>query len=222
MVTTAAFADDIALVIIGKYIEDIQNLFKKTLSIYTPWMDDSGLKIAKHKTEAVLISSRKKRETLKLQVGDCEIKSQPSVRYLGVMIDARLCFKDQVEHTSKKASAVGEALSRLMPNLGGPKPRRRALLSSVVMSILTYGIVIWGSALQLQECQRRIYPVCRQMALRVASGFRTVSRDAAHVISGLLPIEILAEEQRRIYRHRNSRVADIDDCRKRERQKSLQ
>ena len=39
------------------------------------------------------------------------------------------------------------------------------------------------------------------MALRIASAFRTVSRDAAQVISGLLPIKILAEEQRRIYRH---------------------
>ena len=33
------------------------------------------------------------------------------------------------------------------------------------------------------------------MALRVASAFRTVSRDAAHVISGLLPIEILARSR---------------------------
>ncbi|XP_046686232.1 uncharacterized protein LOC124371908 [Homalodisca vitripennis] len=88
------------------------------------------------------------------------------------------------------------ALSRLMPNVGGPKPRRRALLASVVTSILTYGIAIWASALKLQECQRMIYPVGRQMALRVTSAFRTVSRDAAHVISGILPIEILAEEYR--------------------------
>ena len=112
------------------------------------------------------------------------------------MIDARLNFKDQVEHASCKAATVGGALSRLMT-------RRRALLASVITSILTYGIAIWSSALQLQECQRRIYPVGRKMALRVASAFRTVSRDAAHVISGLLPIEILAEEQRRIYQHKS-------------------
>ena len=138
------------------------------------------------------------------------------------MIDARLNFKDQVEHASCKAAAVGGALSRLMPNVGGPKPRRRALLASVITSILTYGIAIWASALQLQECQRRIYPVSRQMALRVASAFRTVSRDAAHVISGLLAIEILAEEQRGIYQHRSQRQSDTDHRRKRERQKSLQ
>ena len=57
-------------------------------------------------------------------------------------------------------------------------------------------------------------PVGRQMALRASSAFRTVSRDAAHVISGQLPIEILAEEQRRIYQHRSQRQSDADDCRK--------
>ena len=222
MVTPVAFADDVALVIVGKHLEDIKNLFNVTFSKYAGWMNESGLKMAKHKTEITLITSRKTRETITLQVGEHEIESKPSIRYLGVMIDARLNFKDQVEHASSKAAAVGGALSRLMPNVGGPKPRRRALLASVVTSILTYGIAIWASALQLQECQRRIYPVGRQMALRVSSAFRTVSRDAAHVISGLLPIEILAEEQRRIYQHRSQRQSDADDCRKRERQKSLQ
>ena len=166
------------------------------------------------------MTSRKTRETITLQDGEHEIVSKPSIRYLGVMIDARLNFKDQVEHASSKAAAVAGALSRLMPNVGGPKPRRRALLVAVVTSILTYGISIWASA--LQECQRRIYPVGRQMALRVPSAFRTVSRDAAHVISGLLPIEILVEVQRRIYQRRSQRQSDADDCRKRERQKSLQ
>ena len=88
--------------------------------------------MAKHKTEITLITSMKTRETITLQVGEHEIKSKPSIRYLGVMIDARLNFKDQVEYASSKAAAVVGVLFRLMPNVGGSKPRRRALLASVV------------------------------------------------------------------------------------------
>ena len=162
MVTPVAFADDVAVVIVGKYLEDIKNLFNVIFSKYDGWMHESRLKMAKtdkQKTEITLITSMKTRETITLQVGEYEIKSKPYIRYLGVMIDARLNFKDQVEHASSKAAAVEGALSRLMPNVGEPKPRRRALVASVVTSILTYGIAIWASALQLQECQRRIYPV---------------------------------------------------------------
>ncbi|GBP21408.1 hypothetical protein EVAR_12009_1 [Eumeta japonica] len=79
-------------------------------------MKTVNLQLAKHKNEAVLITRRKKAETIKLQVGEQEITSQPYIRYLGVMIDARLNFKQQVEHVSTKASAVRTSLARLMPN----------------------------------------------------------------------------------------------------------
>ncbi|XP_015121546.1 uncharacterized protein LOC107044256 [Diachasma alloeum] len=141
-------------------------------------MDSVGLSLAEHKTEAVLITSRKVLETITLRVGDYELISQPYIRYLGVMIDARLSFKQQVEHITTKASEVRAALSRLMPNIGRPKQRRRASLSSVITSVLTYGIAVWAEALQLQQNQRKMGPVYRLSALRVASAFRTVSNDA--------------------------------------------
>ena len=77
-----------------------------------------------------------------LRVGKHIITSQPAIRYLGVMIDARLNFKQQVEHAVPKAAAVRTVLSRLIPNVGGLKQNRRALLASVVTSVIIYGIVI--------------------------------------------------------------------------------
>ncbi|XP_044581492.1 uncharacterized protein LOC123263037 [Cotesia glomerata] len=114
-------------------------------------MDTVNLQLAKYKTEAVLITSRKAMETIKLQVGEHEITSQPYIRYLGVMLDARLNFKQQDEHVTAKASVVRASLARLMPNFGGSKQSRRLLLSSVVTSVLTYGISIWADALETQE-----------------------------------------------------------------------
>ncbi|XP_015114949.1 uncharacterized protein LOC107039704 [Diachasma alloeum] len=46
------------------------------------------------------------------------------------------------------------------------------------MSVLTYGSAIWPDALELQEACRRIAPVYRLSALRVASAYRTISEDA--------------------------------------------
>lgn len=55
-----------------------------------------NLKLAKHKTKAVLITSRNQEETMSVIVGDHEIKSQPFLRYQGVTTDARLKYKTQV------------------------------------------------------------------------------------------------------------------------------
>ncbi|KMQ82443.1 hypothetical protein RF55_22966, partial [Lasius niger] len=196
-----AFADDVAVVIVAKHLKEINFIFDETFAKIRRWMESVGLKLAEHKTEAVLITSRKKVETITLRVGDYELTSQPFIRYLGV-IDTRLSFKQQAEHVSTKASEVRAVLSRLMPNVGGPKQRRRALLASVVTSVLTYGIAIWTDALQTQKSRRKVAPVYRLSALRVTSAYRTMSEDAVYVIAGMLPIKVLAEERKFLYRRR--------------------
>ncbi|KAJ8936067.1 hypothetical protein NQ318_015603 [Aromia moschata] len=118
-------------------------------------------------------------------------------------------YKQQVEHVTAKASVVRASLARLMPNVGGPKQSRRLLLSSVVTSVLTYGISIWANALDVQASWRKAGPIYRQSALRVASAFRTTSEEAVCVISGTLPLRVLAEERRALY-HRKSVVSRAD------------
>ncbi|GBP63021.1 hypothetical protein EVAR_43769_1 [Eumeta japonica] len=118
-------------------------------------MKTVNLQLAKHKTDAVLITRTRKAETIKLQVGEQEITSQPYIRYLGVMIDVRINFKQQVEHVSTKAIAVRAGLARLMPNVGGPKQSKRLLLSSVVTSVLTYGISLRVLAKEKQTLYQR-------------------------------------------------------------------
>ena len=66
-------------------------------------------------------------------------------------LDTRLNFKDHVQYVAAKAARVANALARLMPNKGGPCQPRRKLLASVVTSILTYGIAIWGEALKIEK-----------------------------------------------------------------------
>ncbi|XP_015123964.1 uncharacterized protein LOC107046023 [Diachasma alloeum] len=133
------------------------------------------------------------------------------------MIDARIDFEQQAEHVGIKASGVKSTLSRLMPNIGGPKQRRRALLSSVITSVLTYSISIWVDALKLQQSRRRIAPVYRLSALRVA-----VSEDAVCVIARMLPIEMLAEERRSLYQRRKSETLSAIELSAKERRKNLQ
>lgn len=217
-----AFADDAGLLITGKHLEEIQRLFGECYEIVQQWMGTVGLKLADHKTEAVLFTSRKKVETITLDAGECTITSQPSIRYLGVILDTRLKYKTHIEHVAGKAAKVATALARLMPNIGGPRQPRRRLLASVVTSVLTYGITIWGEALKYEDYRRKIAAVNRLSALRVSCAFRTVSDDAVCVIAGLIPIEILAVERRQLYETRSNIPEEREELRKIMRQDSLQ
>ncbi len=107
-----------------------------------------------------------------------------------------------------------------MPNVGGPKQKRRALLSSVVTSVLTYGIAIWADALKRQESPRKVAPIYRLSALRITSAYRTVSEDAVCVIAGMLPIGVLAEERKSLYQRPGKGSLSPEDLRTEERRNS--
>lgn len=200
--TIVGFADDIAIVVTAKHIHEIEAAINAAVAKIKNWLVANELQLADHKTEAVLISSRKKVEFVSFQVGEQTIVSKQAIKYLGVMIDNRLKFAEHIHYTSEKASRVQAALSRIMPNIGGPKFVRRLVLSKVISSILLYAAPVWAHVMMTQATRRKFTRVQRLSALRVISGFRTISEEAALVIAGMLPIDIMADEMTRIYGRR--------------------
>jgi len=197
------FADDIAIVVVAKHKEEIVEICNRTVRLIQRWLSSAGLQLAEHKTEAVLITGRKIIENITLEIGVQQIVSQPYIRYLGVMIDCRLSYKTHLITSSKKASRVNAALSRIMPNTRGARMSSRVLLANVVNSIMMYGAPIWASSLERETFKQRVAAVQRLSALRVLCAFRTVSDDAACVLAGMPPIDLLAKERKTIYLHRN-------------------
>lgn len=201
--TIVGFADDIAVVAVAKTIEEIQGKINESVKKVREWLQNAGLQLADHKTEAVLISSRKELEYMTIKVGNTTIKSKDAVNYLGVIIDNRLNFKSHVNHATEKAARIHSAMARMLPNVGGPRYQKRLLLSRVVSSALLYAAPIWIKALTVRETKSKLSSVYRLTALRACSGYRTISEDAAYVIAGLIPVDIHAEEITRVYRRKS-------------------
>ena len=57
------------------------------------WIARIALKLADHKTDMVLVRSRKKMEYITITVSEEMITSKQSIKYLEVIIDNRLTFK---------------------------------------------------------------------------------------------------------------------------------
>jgi len=94
------------------------------------------------------------------------------------------------------------ALSRLLPNIGGPSYRIRRLYTNVVTSIALYAAPVWAAKFRaapyLQTLMHRAF---RRMAQRVIRGYRTTSHAAVTALAGLPPLELLAEMYANIYRY---------------------
>lgn len=107
-----------------------------------------------------------------------------------VEVDNKLTFKHHLEEPSKMAAKTFTALSKIMPNHGGPRQKRRILLASVVISILLYGAPIWAGAIRISAYYRRVAAVYRLSTVRVTCTFSTVS-------NVMPPLDSIAKERRR-------------------------
>ena len=219
--TIIGFADDIAVIVTGRYLDEIELIANEVAHTISEWMKNAGLELAEQKTEAVLITSRRKRETIKIQVGRYEVESKPSLKYLGVIIDARLNYAAHIEYVCQKASNVRIAIERMMPNVGGPKQMKRRLISTVIRSLILYGAPIWSEALKTKYIAKKLLSVYRLCALRICSSYRTTSDDAAHVIAGIIPIDIMADESKRLFDRKIRGEENTNMIRKIERERSM-
>ncbi|XP_060810831.1 uncharacterized protein LOC132904440 [Amyelois transitella] len=105
-----------------------------------------------------------------------------------------------------RVTTAAGALTRLMPNLGGPEASCRRLYMGVVRSIALYGAPVWADALSRQNLASLRRPQ-RLMATRAARGYRTISFEAASVLAGSIPWDLEAKTLASLFFWREEAVA---------------
>lgn len=211
------YADDIAATITARNMEEAQMKLNQVMRRVCRWMEEHGLALALQKTEIVILTTKRIETSIQLKVGSEIIETQKAVKHLGIHIDTKLTFWEHIRKAAEKASTTTTGLSRLMANIGGPRPSKRRLLMSVTTSILLYGAEIWADALRMDKYRRRMAGVQRIGAQRVACSYNTVSEPAVLAIAAIIPIDLLALEKKEVHRRKLEigKIAAKEECRAR-------
>jgi hypothetical protein len=89
--STFGYADDIVIIIQGKFAHTIREIMQNTLNMVAKWAVKEGLNIRSHKTAIVPFTNRRKIEGLgPLKFHGKDFKMLDEVKYLGVILVSRL------------------------------------------------------------------------------------------------------------------------------------
>jgi hypothetical protein len=89
-VEVLAFADDLALVATAREISTVKQLLEAAAEITILWLQEVGLEVAIEKSEALVFTNRRTRNTLAISLRGIRIESKKSIKYLGVHLDPKL------------------------------------------------------------------------------------------------------------------------------------
>lgn len=125
-----------------------------------------------------------------LSIDGNRITIKNSLKYLSIVFDRHLNFKDHILHTCKKTSNSITAVSKIMPHLNGPREAKRRILISTCKSILPYAAPVWADALVVTRYCNIIESTYRRAKLRAIQGYQKISKQATDTISGTLLISL--------------------------------
>lgn len=143
-VKTIAYADDLAVLVAGKEIEDVETKANWALEDISGWMKEHGLELAPEKSEAIMLLRRNRDATPKLYVDGHPIQLARSVKYLGVILEKGKKVKEHIRTSTMKASVAATNIARILPRTYGASEAQRRILATVAESIALYGSPVWG------------------------------------------------------------------------------
>ena len=103
---------------------------------------------------------------MEVTVGSTRIETKRAIKYLGVIIDDRLNFKEVVKYFGERTSVTRGALATMMPNIGEPGPFKRRIISTVLTSIMPDACPMWSEELSVGTTRMILPSVDEKQILR--------------------------------------------------------
>lgn len=178
------------------------------LAAVADWMEDNGQRLSVPKTETVMLTSKRGYERPSFMINGESVQLKDQIRYLGVELSRSMGFKTHIQIAAAKAEKTAAALTHILSNVGGSRQRTRKVLSLVVHNQLLYAVPVWSGSLVYESYVNMLERPQRIITHRVVMAYRTVSTQAALIVSGLIPAHLMAIEGTDTYN--GHKVSNLD------------
>lgn len=193
----AFYADDSAFICSGKVSNAIVKRMEDSLELALKYFDKWKIKVNNSKTQAIIFPynrSLKRIPTRHVYSGGVLIPLGDSVKYLGVILDKKLSFKQHLEYICEKAVRCGKALYSLLNRRSKLNFKNKILLYKMcIRPIMTYACQVWF--FKASRTYRKKLQVIQNKNLKIIHGLNPrYSTNLLHSNFGHVMIESFARE----------------------------
>jgi hypothetical protein len=114
------------------------------------WAGDNKIHFNEQNSKTILISRRKRKERkdVTIYLNSRPLTQVQSLKYLGIILDKKLTFKDHITYIADKCSRLIFSLSKYAKlNWGLEHGALKTIYKGAILPLLQYGAPIWIQAL---------------------------------------------------------------------------
>ena len=183
------FADDTAIWKTGSSVNEVKKRVQKALKYIKKWCGLWGFKVSIAKTSVVLFSRRVVKGKVELKYEGKVLKTEKKVRFLGMIFDSRLSWKDHIDYVIDKCNKRINLLKVLTGSRwGADKETMLLVYRGLIRSCMEYGCAVYDLTCKMHKRRSdRVQAQC----LRICSGALWCTSVAAlQVDCGEMPLDL--------------------------------
>ena len=144
------FADDTNIYYESSSLDNLERTVNSELNKLFLWLNVNRLSLNIDKTNFIVFHpyNKPKKKRITIKINNKAIKEKEYIKYLGVLIDSTLSWKQHVSNISKKVSHSIGIMYKLRPFL--PLNVLKNVYYSLVYSHIVYAIEVWGSTFKTE------------------------------------------------------------------------
>jgi hypothetical protein len=107
-----AFADDLILMKRSNTVTEAENIANVEMTKITTWAKTNKIQFNERKLKVLLLTRKKRKERRNWKYIFWLLTQVPNLKYLGIILDSKLSFRDHTNYTAEKCSKLIFALAR--------------------------------------------------------------------------------------------------------------
>lgn len=194
---SVGYADDIAILISGKFEGILCDLMRKAFRIIEKWCAKHELSVNPSKTELIMFTNKRVLGPHILpKLFNSELTLKEEVKYLGVVLDSKLLWNKHLDHKLNKCTIAFYQCKKMIGNKWGLSPKITLwLYTAVIRPMLAYGALVWWTRTELSTTANKLQRFQRLACSAITGCMKTTPTAAMEIALQLTPLDLYIQQE---------------------------